>query len=308
MGGKIIIAGATGFIGEKLTKKLIENDYSVIALSRNPEKHQGMDKRGVSLKPWDAENVNGWASEVDGSLALVNLAGENISSGLWTKKRKEKLYNSRMKATKALVAAIEMAQNKPEVIIQASAVGYYGSRGEETLDEESSAGEGFLARLCDDWEKTALAVEKYGVRLVRLRFGLVLGEEGPLMERLTLPYRLFLGVHFGKRNQWLSWIHRQDVINSILFAIEHNFVKGAMNVTSPNPVLFYDFMKTIGKRLHRPSWVYIPPFLIKLFLGEMAKQTIFSSQKVIPRRLQEWNYDYKYENLDEALKNIFQSG
>ncbi len=307
MGGKIVISGATGFIGQTLSELLLKNGYTVIALSRNPKSHEQLNREGIRMVQWDSEHLDGWADEIDGATAVINLAGENLSSGLWTEKRKKKLYESRIHITKALVAAVEQAGNKPEVMIQASAIGYYGNRGDEILDEETDSGNGFLADLCRDWEGTALKVKDYGVRLVRVRFGLVLGAGGPLMRRLTLPYRFFMGLHFGRRNQWVSWIHRQDVIHAILFAIENDFVHGPVNVTSPEPVILYSFMKELGRIMNRPSWLYIPPAPVKLLLGEMARQTLFSSQRVIPHRLQEWNYEYRYEKLNEALQEVLKS-
>lgn len=294
-------------MGHALIDLFRQEGYNMLVLSRRPDKHTDIPTNTVKFKQWDARNLNGWVKELDGASAVINLAGENLSSGFWTEKRKHKLLHSRIDATRAILEAIRKVGKPPEVMIQASAIGYYGSRGDEILDETSHRGEGFLADLCEQWERTAAEVEKLGVRLVRLRFGLVLGGNGGLLQRMTIPYQLFAGFHFGNNDQWMSWVHRHDVVNSILFAMQHKEMKGVANVTAPEPILFREFLQQLGKQLHRPSWLYIPPVLLRAFLGQMAEETIFTSQRIIPGKLMELGYSFAFSSIDLALRDILNS-
>jgi uncharacterized protein len=247
MSNKIVISGGSGFIGHALISQLQNEGYQLRILSRRPGHHDELNSASVKMLKWDAHNLNGWIKELEGAAAIINLAGKNLGSGLWTERRKQELIQSRLEATGAIVEAIKQSAKKPDVLIQASGINYYGASRDEILDETSEKGEGFLADLCDRWESTAAEVEEQGVRLVRMRFGLVLGKDGGLLSRMTLPYRFFAGFHFGNNNQWMSWVHRRDVVNSILHAIRNPEIKGAVNVSAPQPVLFREFLRQLGK-------------------------------------------------------------
>jgi uncharacterized protein (TIGR01777 family) len=301
---KILITGGSGFIGHALVSKLQNEGYQLRVLSRRPGQHDELNSASVKMMKWDARNINGWINELEGAAAVINLAGENLSSGLWTERRKHRLVQSRLDATEAIVEAIKKSKNYPNVLIQASGINYYGASRDEILDETSEKGEGFLADLCDRWESTAAEVEDQDVRLVRMRFGLVLGKDGGLLSRMTLPYHFFAGFHFGNNNQWMSWVHLRDVVNSILHAIRHPEITGAVNVSAPQPVLFREFLRELGKQLNRPSWLYIPPSLMKILLGEMARETLFSSLQVIPEKLKNSGYSFAFDNIEEALRDI----
>jgi uncharacterized protein (TIGR01777 family) len=272
MSDKIVITGGSGFLGHALISLLRKEGYQLLVLSRRPGQHSDLDTASVKMLEWDGRNLNGWAKELESAAAVINLAGEN-----------------------------------PGVLVQASGINYYGAIRDEMLDETAEKGEGFLSDLCDQWERTAEGVEARGVRLVRMRFGLVLGKNGGLLSRMILPYRLFTGFHFGSNKQWMSWVHRHDVVNSILFAIRHPEVKGAVNVCAPRPVLFREFLQQLGKQLNRPSWLYIPPVLLKIMLGEMARETLFSSLRVVPEKLKNSGYSFAFENVEEALRDILKS-
>jgi uncharacterized protein (TIGR01777 family) len=304
MSNKIVITGGSGFIGHPLISKLQKEGYQLLVLSRQPGQHDELNSASVKMMYWDARNINGWIKELESAAAVINLAGENLSSGLWTEKRKQKLVQSRLDATGAIVEAIKISTNHPNVLIQASGINYYGASRDEKLDETSEKGEGFLADLCDRWESTAAEVEEQGVRLVRMRFGLVLGKDGGLLSRMTLPYRFFAGFHFGNNKQWMSWVHRRDVVNSILFAIRNPKITGAVNVSAPQPVLFREFLGQLGKELNRPSWLFIPPSLMKILLGEMARETLFSSLQVMPEKLTNSGYSFTFDNIEGALQDI----
>jgi hypothetical protein len=305
MSENIIIAGATGFIGRRLTSRLAENGYSIIVLSRNPEKYQKYFNGNVQFLKWDGLNLDHWPPRLKEVKAVINLAGENIGAGLWTRKRKQKLLSSRLRTTHALVAAIQKLPVKPAKFIQMSAIGYYGNSGEVLLDESSPAGKGFLAELTNQWETAASDISKPGIKLVILRTGLVLGKGGGMITRLTPPFRFFLGGHFGKGDQWMSWIHLEDVVRIFQFILENNPAAAIYNVTSPEALPARDFFKTLGRELHRPSWLHFPELPLKLILGEMARETILSSQRVYPANLLKTGFEFKYPRLAPALQEVF---
>ena len=304
---RIIITGGSGLIGTELTKVLIQNDHEVIILSRNPENASDLPD-GAQAVAWDGKTADGWGELVEETDAIVNLAGESIAGerfipSRWTKERKHRIRQSRINAGKAVVAAVAAAKNKPEVVIQSSAVGYYGPHGDKLIDEDFPAGEDYLASVCVDWEAASAAADAQGVRRVIIRTGLMLTAQGGIFTRLQLPFKLFAGGSIGSGYQYYSWIHIQDGIAAIRFLIENKHAQGAFNLTSPNPVTSREFGQTLGKVMGRPSAIPVPGIAMKMALGEVS-MTALEGQRVIPKRLIELGYEFIYPELEEALLEI----
>ena len=300
---KVIVTGATGFIGKALCFRLESEGYTVVALSRNPEKGQKLFGPKFSVAKWDGANASEWLEYADGAYAIVNLAGENIGSGRWTSQRKQTILQSRLDAGKAVVEAVELASVKPRVVVQASAVGFYGSRGDDSIDESSSRGEGFLAAVAREWEESTQEVESFGVRRVVIRSGVVLGAEGGALLQLLKPFRLFAGGPLGSGRQWFSWIHVEDEVNAILFLLKKD-LKGVFNLSAPHPLPQKDLARLLGKIMRRPSWFPTPGFMLRAILGEMAEEMLLVSQRVTPKRLLEAGYRFLYPEAEHALEAI----
>lgn len=300
---RIVISGASGFIGRALCRQL-HGDYEIVSLSRNAEQAAKSLAGSAQTVTWDGRTLGDWVSEIDGAAAIVNLAGENVASGRWTSPKKERILRSRAGCTHALVEAIRWVDDRPAVMIQASAVGYYGARGDEMLDEGSSGGSGFLSEVCRESEAAGEKVEALGVRYVVIRTGVVIGAGGGALARMMRPFRFYLGGHIGSGRQWLSWISLDDEVEAIEFLIKNQQLKGAFNLTSPQPVTMRDFSETLGRVLGRPAWVNVPRFVVRLLLGEIAQEMLLSGQRVIPKRLKEAAFEFKYEDLKRALTAI----
>ncbi|UCE48478.1 MAG: TIGR01777 family oxidoreductase, partial [Phycisphaerales bacterium] len=264
MNKRILVTGATGFIGRPLSAELARAGYEVVALSRRRTEAERVLTGDVKVVEWDATTARGWSEFVDGAMAIVNLAGENIGSGRWTGGRKQQILASRLNAGKAITRAIRRAEHKPQVLIQASGAGYYGDRGDQLLDEDSSNGSGFLADVAQQWERSVHEVGSLGVRLVTIRLGVVLGAHGGVMSRLIPPFRFFVGGHPGSGKQWLGWVHIDDVIGVIRFLVENANCEGPFNVTVPEPTRSKDFYDALGKAIHRPAVFPMPAFALKL--------------------------------------------
>jgi uncharacterized protein len=296
---KIAVTGATGFIGRSLCAELARRGHQVVALSRDPA-------RARELLP--AAEAVAWGGEsqplppVD---ALVNLAGEPIA-GRWTDEKKRRIRESRVAGTRRLVAAIRSTEPRPAVLVSVSAVGYYGDRGEETLTEFSSSGDGFLADLCREWEAQAQQAVELGVRVARFRLGVVLAGDGGALRSMLLPFRLGLGGPLGSGRQWFSWVHRADVIGLLLFALETPAASGPINVVAPESVRNRDFTRTLGSILHRPTVLPAPAFALRLLLGEFAGE-LLGSQRVIPQQAQALGYPFRFPQLGPALREILNS-
>ncbi len=301
---KVIVTGATGFIGKALCFRLEREGYQVVALSRNPEKGQRLFGPKFSVAKWDGANASEWREYAEGAHAIVNLAGENIGSGRWTSNRKQAILQSRLDAGKAVVEAVESASVKPRVVVQASAVGFYGSCGNDSIDESSSPGKDFLAAVAMEWEESTQEVESFGVRRVVIRSGVVLGAEGGALIQLLKPFRLFAGGPLGSGRQWFSWIHIEDEVNAILFLLKREDLKGIFNLSAPHPLLQKDLARLLGKIMRRPSWFPTPGFLLRAILGEMAEEMLLVSQKVAPKHLLEAGYRFLYPEAEHALKDI----
>lgn len=298
---KVIITGATGFVGKALTSNLLESGIEVIALSRDQRKAQSILGDKATIIEWDGTTSSGWASAAENANAIINLAGANLSSRYWTSSYKKELWDSRVNAGRAVVQAVMRAKHKPKMLIQASAIGYYGSRKDETLDEHSEKGGGFLSDLVQAWETSTEAVEAQGVRRLIIRTAVVLGQGSVITSLLRIPFKLYGGGYPGSGKQWLSWIHLEDHIQIIRFLMERSDRQGVVNLASPEPVKMKEFCQVFGKVLHKPMWVRAPAVALKLALGDMAKETILVSQKIFPKKLLEAGYQFKYPNLEPAL-------
>ncbi|MDX8047663.1 TIGR01777 family oxidoreductase [Gracilibacillus sp. S3-1-1] len=296
----IAIAGGTGFIGQHLTRALTARGDMVYILTRSPEKYQNTNN--ITFIGWlkEGNQPEKQLPKLDG---IINLAGDSLF-GYWTKAKKDKIYQSRINATYAIIDLIEKLPTKPDVLINASAVGYFGISETNTFTEQSTAiGDDFLAEVTKAWEETALQAQSYGVRTVIARLGIVLGSKGSL-PMITLPFHLFIGGRLGSGKQWVSWIHIQDVVRLFLYALDHPSIDRALNLTAPTPVQNKELAQTIATTLHRPNWFAIPSFLLRTLLGEMS-MLIISGQKVIPEKARQFGYQFQYETITEALAEIY---
>jgi uncharacterized protein (TIGR01777 family) len=301
---RVVITGGTGFIGRALSSRLIQEGFDVVCLTRNVSAAKNKGLSGIKFVGWDGKSASGWVDYAEGSAAIINLAGESIGSGRWNTLKRQKILHSRIDAGKAVTEAVKSAKNKPGVVIQASAIGIYGNRGNEILDESSTPGEGFLADVAKAWEESTKESEVLGVRRVTIRTGIVLGTTGGTLPRLLMPYRFFVGGPIGSGKHWISWIHLADEIEAILFLLKRKDLSGVFNLTAPHPIQNKRLSRELGKLLHRPSWFPIPGLVLKLFFGKMAEETILSSQRVLPACLEEAGYTFAHPNLSGALADL----
>lgn len=304
---RIIITGGSGLIGRALAKTLLQDNHDVVLLSRNPGRVQDPPV-GARLVQWDAKTATGWLAEAEGADAIINLAGDSLSGeGMfpqrWTPAKKESIIMSRLNAGKAVVEAVAQTVNKPRVVIQASAIGYYGVHDDEKLDENTPAGNDFLAQACQQWEASTAPVKDLGVRHVVTRIGLVLSPESGSLPGVLLQYRLFAGGPLGNGKQWWSWIHLQDVAGAIKFLLENTEITGPVNLTAPNPQTNATFGKTVGKVIGRPHLIPAPAFIFRALFGEAAI-IIVDGQRVLPVKLTNNGYSFQFEELEPALRNL----
>jgi uncharacterized protein (TIGR01777 family) len=293
---KIVVAGGSGFIGEPLVRRLLARGDDVAVLTRNPSKLAA--GRAV---PWSPPSQESWIDEVADADIVINLAGENVGGGRWTEARKNRIMESRVDATSALVTAMARNPDRPRTLISASATGFYGDREDEPLDESSTPGSGFLAKVTQQWEELARGAEPVA-RVVILRFGIVLAANGGALAKLLLPFRLGAGGPMGNGRQWMSWIDREDVLRMIEWSIDHEAARGAYNATAPTPATNHDFARALGRALHRPSILPTPAFALRLALGaEMANEMLLSGQRVLPKRATAEGFQFAYPELDAAL-------
>ena len=301
---RVVITGGTGFIGTALSRNLLSNGYEVTCLTRNISRAGKILDPGVRPVRWDGRTADGWEEEVDGSFAIINLAGSSIGAGRWTKEAKERIRNSRIEAGQAVAEAVRLAKNKPLVVVQASAVGYYPHRSDQILAEDSQSGDGFLSEICREWEDSSLRLGSPSVRRIIIRTSLVLGRGG-LLGRMITPIRFFFGGPLGSGRQWMSWIHIKDEAEAIRFLMESG-LEGVFNLASPNPIRNKELCLALSKKLKRPCWLPVPAPILKLVFGRMAVETILSSQHVTSRRLEEAGYSFHFPGVEETLDDIFQ--
>lgn len=299
---RIIVTGGTGLIGTPLCAALAADGNDVVILTRNPDK-QRTTQPGIRMQAWDGKTSSGWAEVVDGAGAIINLAGEGIAEGRWSYERKQRIHDSRTNAGTALLAAIEAAKEKPKVLIQSSAVGYYGPRQGEIIDESAAVGADYLAKVCFDWEASTAPAQQMGIRRPVIRTGVVLSNKGGALPKQTLPYKLFAGGHIGSGEQWYPWIHIDDEVAAIRFLLENEQADGVYNLTAPNPLTNKDFSHKIGEVMGRPSLMPVPAIAFKILFGEMST-ILLDGQRAIPKRLQEAGFTFKYPTAEGALKQL----
>ncbi|MEB3294516.1 MAG: TIGR01777 family oxidoreductase [Synechococcales bacterium] len=306
---KIAIAGGTGFVGRRLVERLQQEGQEAIVLSRNPEQARQVfplaqyDK--VTIVGYDPMASGDWQTAISGCDGVVNLAGEAIAEKRWTPEHKQVLLESRVVTTGKVVEAIQQAAAKPPVLVSASAIGYYGTSETAEFDETSSPGADFLAEICQQWEAAAQPVIACGTRLVILRLGIVLGLEGGALAKMLPVFRLFAGGPLGTGQQWMSWIHREDLVSLILTALTRSDWQGVYNATAPHPARMATFCDALGQQLNRPSWLPVPGFALEAMLGEGAK-VVLEGQQVLPKRPIASGFAYQYPAVKDAIANLLQ--
>lgn len=299
---KIIMTGGTGMIGQAFSKLAVDRGHQIVVLSRNPARTSA--SREIQYLGWDGRTEEGWGKAIEEMDAVINLAGANIGEKAWTPERKREIRESRLQAGAAVTRAFQAAVHRPRVLMQASAIGYYGNTGDREVDENSGATNDYLGKLCVDWENSTRSVEELGVRRIVLRTGLVLDKSGGALGKLLLQYQLFAGGPLGSGKQWWPWIHLQDQAMAMLFLLENEQEHGVYNLCVPNPARMADVGKALGKVLKRPYWMPVPAFGLKIVLGEMSK-IVLEGQRAIPKRLIEAGYPYQFADLERALVEIF---
>ncbi|MDL2718518.1 MAG: TIGR01777 family oxidoreductase [Acidobacteriota bacterium] len=297
---RVIVTGGTGFIGSRLSENLFAKGHEVVLFTRDASRSRDQLHPGINVVSWAPGAT--WESWVDGAGAIVNLAGESIAQR-WTEAAKHRILASRVDAAARLCAAIEKAAVKPSVLVNAAAVGYYGPHGDETLDEDSPPGTDFLATTCVAWEGAARRAEPLGVRVVLLRTGVVLGGDGGALAKMLPPFKAFAGGPIGSGEQWMSWIHRDDLVALFAFAIENPKATGPINGTAPNPVTMKEFAKALGHALHRPSLFPAPAAAVRLLLGEMAT-VVLDGQRVVPRKAAALGFKFRFTDVEAALRDV----
>jgi len=303
---KVLIAGGSGFLGRPIAADLLGAGHEVGILTRAPALPAGVDSRVTHLR-WSNPEAGIDPRLVAGADVIINLAGESLGAGRWTKARKDRMFASRIETTRHLVAAIALAEPRPKAMISASAVGYYGPHGDEELTEAAQPGGDFLSVICSHWEDEAKKVLRSGVRLTILRTGFVLGNGADALARMMMPFKLFVGGPVGTGRQVLSWIHLDDVIGIVRLAVEDDGVSGPINTSAPNPATNREFSTILGRVMRRPSIFPVPGFVLRLMLGEMA-DLVLNGQRVIPKRAIEYGYQFRYPELEPALRSIITSG
>ncbi|OLT59239.1 thylakoid membrane protein ThyD [Moorena bouillonii] len=301
---KVAITGATGFVGSRLVERLQEEGHQPLILTRDSAKarKQFPNIETIAYTPTESGD---WQNAIAGCDGVVNLAGAPIAEERWTPARKQEILNSRQLGTQKIVEAIALADPKPTVLVNASAIGYYGTSETVTFDETSPAGDDFLAEVCQAWEGEAQKVKEADVRLVILRIGIVLGNGGALAKMIP-PFQMFAGGPIGSGRQWFSWIHRDDLVNLIIAGLTRPDMEGIFNATAPNPVLMSELCKAIGDVLNRPSWLPVPSVALEALLGEGAV-VVLEGQQVLPKRTTSYGWEYQYPTVKQALIDILKT-
>jgi uncharacterized protein (TIGR01777 family) len=295
---KALITGGTGLLGRELLAKLTD----AVVLSRDPAKTTRKLGVGRAVR-WDPASEPAPSEALQGIEAVFNLAGEPVAEGRWTQDKKRRIRDSRIIGTRNLVEGLRELDRKPEVLVSASAVGYYGDRGDEELDEATPAGHGFLAEVCSEWEREALEAEALGIRVVCVRIGIVLAPGGGALARMLTPFRMGAGGRLGSGKQWMPWIHVDDLVGVLLHASQTATVHGAINAVSPHPVTNAEFTRALGRAVHRPAFLPAPKTALRIAFGEMS-EILMASQRVLPRVAERTGYAFKYTELDGALAAV----
>lgn len=300
---KILMTGSTGLVGTALQKELKRAGHTLCRLVRPDTKVEALKNSGGFDVKWDPATGELGGAGV-GADAVVNLGGASIAEERWTAERKRVLRASRVDTTRALVNALTKMAARPRVLVSASAIGYYGNRGDETLREESPAGNDFLSEIAKEWEAEALKAEVLGIRVVVPRFGVILAREGGALAKMAQPFRLGVGGRIGSGRQWMSWITLRDVVAILQLALENGTARGPINVVAPEPVRNAEFTAALAKALHRPALFPAPPFALRMMLGEMADALLLSSQRVVPGQLEKLGYRFEDSDLSKALTTL----
>ena len=293
----VAMTGASGLVGTELSALLKSAGHSVVPMTRKPS---GSSQNTIA---WDPERGVANPQQLESVDAIVHLAGENIAAGRWTVALKERIRKSRVEGTRALVQSLAGLQIRPKTLVCASAIGFYGDRGDEILTESSPAGSGFLADVCSAWESEAMAAANLDMRVVCLRIGVVLSPKGGALAKMLLPFKLGAGGVIGSGKQYWSWIGLNDLVRAIAFCVENENIRGPVNAVSPQALNNYDFTKTVGKVLHRPTIVPLPAFVAKIVLGEMAEALLLSSAHVVPEKLQTHGFQFAQPDLKSCLEH-----
>jgi hypothetical protein len=301
--GRVLVAGGSGLIGRALVPELAAAGYEAVVLSRRPEAVRGLPA-GASAAGWDAATADGWGELADGALAVVNLAGESLASWPWTAEKKRRIRDSRVAASGAVMAAIERAARPPRVLLQGSAVGYYGDRGDAVVTEDDPPGDDFLARTCVEWEAVTAPAEARGVRRVLLRTGVVLATEGGALPQMARPFELFVGGPLGDGRQYVPWIHRADEVAAIRWLLERAEAAGPFDLTAPEPVTNRELSRELARALGRPNLIAAPRLALRLLLGEMGAM-VLASLRVVPARLTALGFRFRFPRLDAALTDLY---
>ena len=294
---KILITGASGLVGSALVPALKSDGHEIISLVRSAPKRE-------SEVQWEPEREVKGAAKLEGIGAAVHLAGENLGDGRWTEEKKRRIRDSRVVGTRVLCNALLKLDRPPQTLISSSAIGFYGNRGSETLIEESSVGDDFLAKICDEWERATDPLKEKGVRVTHARFGIILSNKGGALAKMLTPFKLGIGGKLGDGKQYMSWIAIDDIVSAVRYILKNENLSGPLNLTAPNPVTNKEFTEALGKTLSRPTFLGVPEFALKIMFGEMAENTILSSARVLPKRLQDAGYKFLFPTLETALKHL----
>jgi uncharacterized protein (TIGR01777 family) len=296
---QLVLSGASGFIGSALCPRLLQAGHTLVLLTHGAPPNASTP--GKRWSHWTPGSLGEWAKVVDGADGVINLAGEPIAERKWSYHRQLSLQQSRYDATRSIVLACQRAKQKPKFLLNASAIGYYGPRQDEILNEETPPGNDFLANLCLGWEAEAISAESLGMRVIRLRTGIVLGSGGGALVKMAEPFKWFVGGPIGSGKQWMSWIHLEDEVNLILHLIDNQAIAGPVNATAPNPVRNKEFCQMLAAVLHRPCWLPVPGFALQLGLGKMAEM-VLTGQRVMPAVALKSGFKFRYPKLKEALE------
>ena len=300
---KVVIAGATGFLGQPLARALAADGRDIVILTRHTDPPR--PTHGARFLTWRPGAGPGpWAAEIDGAAAVLNLAGESIAASRWSNAQKQRILDSRVQATRTLADAISGASRPPPVFVSGSAVGYYGPRGDEVVTEEQPPGSDFLAKVCAAWETEAIRAGS-ATRVVCIRTGLVIENGGGALPRMVLPFKFGAGGPLGSGRQYMPWIHRDDWVALVRWTLATSSAEGPINATAPNPVTNAEFSRALGRALHRPAFMPAPAFALRLALGEMADALLLSGQRAVPAKAERLGFRFRFNQLDDALRALF---